>query len=183
MAAIESATDLKTPRRMRFGQIAEPTLDHVEPRARSRHKMLVESFMAFEPRFDLRMLISGVIVHNQMQVQLGRGLLINQVQKLDPLLMPMAAHTRANNAPLGHLQSSQQGRGAVAFVVVGHGSQPSLDQCQTGLASVQCLYRCFLIGAQHQRVGVRRPRDQLVNVLISFSLNSIRCAIRMELAP
>jgi len=91
------------------GQIAEPTLDHVEPGAGSRHKMLMESGMAFEPRFDLRMLMGRVIVHDQMQVQVRWGFLINQFQKLDPLLMPMAVHARCNDAPLGHLQCSKKG--------------------------------------------------------------------------
>ena len=133
-------------------EIAKPTLDHVEPGARSRHKMQMESGMAFKPRFDLGMLVGRVIVHDQMQVQLWRGLVINQFQKLDPLLMAVTIHAGPNDAPFGHLQSSEQGRGPVAFVVVGHGSQSSLDQGQSGLGSVQRLNRCFLIGAQHQRV-------------------------------
>src|ERR1700704_1988347 len=109
-------------------QIAKPTLNHVEPGAGSWHKVHMESRMAFEPRFDLGMLVGRVIVHDQMQVQRGRGLAINQFQKLDPLLMAVTIHAGPNDAPFGHLQSSEQGRGPVAFVVVGHGSQSSLDQ-------------------------------------------------------
>ena len=41
------------------GQIAEPTFDQVEPGARSRHKMQMESGMAFEPRFDLGTLLGA----------------------------------------------------------------------------------------------------------------------------
>ena len=41
------------------GQIAEPTFDHVEPGAGSWHKMLMESGMAFEPRFDLGTLLGA----------------------------------------------------------------------------------------------------------------------------
>lgn len=58
-------------------QIAEPTLDHVEPRARGRHEIQMESGMAFKPRFDLGVLVGGVIVYDQMDVELQRGLLIN----------------------------------------------------------------------------------------------------------
>ena len=60
------------------GEIAKPTFDHVKPRTASRHKMQMESGMAFEPRFDFGMLMSGVIVHDQMQVQVRRSLLINR---------------------------------------------------------------------------------------------------------
>ena len=64
------------------GHIAEPTFDQVEPGTRSRHKMLMESGMTLEPGFNLGMLMSGVIVDNQMQVQMGWALLIYQCQKL-----------------------------------------------------------------------------------------------------
>jgi hypothetical protein len=59
-----------------------------------------------------------VIVDNQMQIQRGWGLLINQFQKLDPLLMAVTIHACPNNAPFGHFQSGEQSRGPVAFVVV-----------------------------------------------------------------
>ncbi len=114
--------------------------------------MLMESGMAFEPRFDLRMLMGRVIVHDQMQVQVRRGFLIYQFQKLDPLLIPMAVHARCNDAPLGHLQCSKKGGCAVAFVIMGHGSQSSPAKRQSRLGPVQRLNRGFLVGAQHQRV-------------------------------
>src|SRR3990172_12051372 len=81
------------------GQIAEPTLDHVEPGAGSRDKMLMESGVALEPGFDLGMFMSRVVVHDQMQVQVRRGFVINQFQELDPLLMPMAVHACSNDVP------------------------------------------------------------------------------------
>ena len=93
-----------------------------------------------------------VIVDNQMQVQVSWGLLINQFQKLDPFLMAMTIHTCPNDAPFGHFQSGEQGRGPVAFVVVGHRSQSSFNQGQTRLGSVQGLNRCLFISAQDQRM-------------------------------
>ena len=59
-------------------QITKPTLDHVQPGARRWYKVHMESGMAFEPRFDLRMLVRRIIVHDQMQIQLGRGLSIDR---------------------------------------------------------------------------------------------------------
>src|SRR5207244_9478360 len=114
--------------------------------------MEMKSPMAFEPGFDRRMLMGGVIVYDQMQVQLSRGLLINQIEKLDPLLMAVAIHTGCNDAALDHLQSSKQGGGPVAFVVVSHGSQASFDQRQSWLGPVQRLNRCFLIRTKHHCV-------------------------------
>src|SRR5262249_45396005 len=134
------------------GNIAEPTLDQVEAGGGSRHKVQMEPRMAFQPRFDLRVLMGSIIVYDKMQVQLSRSLLINECEKLDPLLMAMAVHARSNDVPLGHLQGSEQGGRSIAFVVVGHGSQASLDQWQSWLGSVQRLNRCFLISTHYQRV-------------------------------
>lgn len=75
-----------------------------------------------------------VVVYNQMQVQVRWGLLINQVEKFDPLLMPMAAHARCHNVLLGHLQRGKKGGRPMAFVVVGHGYLSSSDKRQSRLA-------------------------------------------------
>jgi hypothetical protein len=48
----------------------------------------MKSRMAFEPRFDPRVL---------MQIQTGWVLLINEVEKLNPLLTAVAVHTRGND--------------------------------------------------------------------------------------
>src|SRR5207244_6963398 len=94
-----------------------------------------------------------------MQIQLIGYLLINQREKLDPLLMTVAVHAGSNDAPLGHLQGSKQGGRPVAFVVMGHRSQSSLDQWQSRLGPVQRLNRCFLIGTHNHRMlgGVQIP--------------------------
>src|SRR5499433_3738416 len=112
----------------------------------------MEPRMAYQPRFDLRVLMGSIIVYDKMQVQLSRSLLINECEKLDPLLVAMAVHARSNDVPLGHLQGSEQGGRSIAFVVVGHGSQAPLDQWQSWLGSVQRLNRCFLISTHYQRV-------------------------------
>ena len=77
--------------------------------------MAMKPPMAFEPHFDLGMFMGGVIVNDQMQVQVLWGLLINQIEKPDPLLMAVAVHAGSNNAPLGYLQSSEQGGRSVAL--------------------------------------------------------------------
>ena len=66
--------------------------------------------------------------------------------------MAVTIHAGPNDAPLGHFQSSEQSRGSVAFIVVGHRSQSSFNQGQSGLGSVQRLNRGLLIGTQHQRM-------------------------------
>ncbi len=64
----------------------------------------------------------------------------------------MTVHALCNDAPLGHLQCSKKGGCAVAFVIMGHGSQSSPAKRQSRLGPVQRLNRGFLVGAQHLRV-------------------------------
>jgi hypothetical protein len=59
--------------------------------------MLMKSGMAFEPSFDLRMLMGRVVVYDQMHILLRWDLLINQVEKFDPLLISMVLHARSND--------------------------------------------------------------------------------------
>ena len=45
-------------------------------------------------RLHLGVLVRGVVVHDQVQVQLVRRLRVDQSQELDPLLMPMPRSCR-----------------------------------------------------------------------------------------
>jgi hypothetical protein len=47
--------------------------------------------MAFEPGEHLGMLVRRVVVDDRVQIQFGRGLLVDDFEELDLLLMPMAA--------------------------------------------------------------------------------------------
>src|SRR5262245_28740217 len=69
------------------GEVAEEAFDEVQPRATGRCEMHMEPRMALQPRPDLRVFVSGVVVENDVQLELGRGLLIDEHEKLDPFLM------------------------------------------------------------------------------------------------
>ena len=46
--------------------------------------------MAGEPRFDLGMLVSRVVVGDQMDLEVGRNTVVEMVEKSEKLLVPMA---------------------------------------------------------------------------------------------
>ncbi len=70
----------------------------------------------------------GVVVHDQMQVRLLWRFGVDQFQKLDPLLMPMAIHAFTDESAFGYIQSREQCRGTIALVAVSHGTAPTLFQ-------------------------------------------------------
>lgn len=76
--------------------------------------MDMKARMAFEPLFYARMFMGRVVVNNQMQIQVGRYLLVNHVQEFDPLLVTMSRHARSNQSPLDHFNGGKKGCGSVA---------------------------------------------------------------------
>jgi hypothetical protein len=59
------------------GDLGEEALDHVEPGRRGRCEVQMEARMFLEPTLHGRGLIGGMVVDNQMQIETGRGLLID----------------------------------------------------------------------------------------------------------
>ena len=107
------------------GDFAEPALDQIQPRTARGNEMNVESPMPFQPRLDLGMLVSGVVVHDQVQVQVRWCFGVDQLQELDPLLMPVLGHAGSDQAALRQFDRGKQGGRAVAFVIVSHRSAPA----------------------------------------------------------
>ena len=92
------------------GNLAEPALHHVQPRAGSGNEMQVEAGMAFQPRLDARMFARPVVVDDQMQVQIECGLDADQLQETDKFLMAMPRHAIANDRPIQHVQMTGIGQ-------------------------------------------------------------------------
>src|SRR3990170_22380 len=101
------------------GDLAEPAFHHVEPGTRCRDEVQMETGMTYQPRLDTRMLMRPVVVHDQMQAQPGWRLRINSLKEPDELLMPMTRHAIPDDLSVKHVQRREQGRGAVAFIIVG----------------------------------------------------------------
>ncbi len=56
-----------------LAQIAEEPFDQVQPRSAGRREVEMKAGMCGQPSHDLGVLVSGVIVQNQVQIDLGRG--------------------------------------------------------------------------------------------------------------
>ena len=69
--------------------------------------MKVEARVPREPSADLGMLVGGVIINNQVQVQIKRGPAIDLVEEADELLVPMSAHALADHPPIQHIEGGE----------------------------------------------------------------------------
>jgi len=109
--------------------------------------------MTLEPSLDTRVLVRGVIVHNQMEILICWCLRIDLLEEPDKLLVPVARHTIANDLAVEHAQSRKQSRCAVALVVVSLSCWNSRSEGKKRLRALQCLYFVItdLIPVQLQR--------------------------------
>ncbi len=133
-------------------ELAEPPLDQIQPGAAGRDEVQVEARMAPEPALDRGMFVRRVVVHDQMKGEDRWRLRVDQPQEAEPLLVPMLGQAGADQLAGQDLKGREQGRRAVALVVVRHRAAPALRQREARLRPVEGLDLALLIRAQHQGV-------------------------------
>ena len=138
-----------------LGQEREQTFDSIEPGCRGRSEVEDKARVASEPFQDFGMLVRGVVVDDDVDGQLRRHSGVDEVQEADELLMAMTLHALADDFAFEHVEGSEQGRGAMTFVVMSHGDGPPLLHRQARLGAVARLNLALLIYRQNDGM-VRR---------------------------
>ncbi len=96
--------------------------------------------------------MGGVVVNDQMEIEISRGLNIDQLEKTQELSMPMARHASPNNRAIQHVQRRKQRRRAISLVVVGHGAGTPLLHGQPRLGAVESLDLALFVNTEDQRL-------------------------------
>ena len=78
----------------------------------------MESRVALEPGSDLWMLMGGIVVDDQMQIEPGRGFAFDLAQELQPLLMTMSWQALADDGAVQRIEGGKQRGRSVALVVM-----------------------------------------------------------------
>src|SRR5712692_4598255 len=125
------------------------------------------------------MLVSTVVVEDEMQVQTCWELSIQSPQERQELLIAMTRHAIGDDGSFQYIQRSEQGRGSMPFVVMRHRSATPFLHRQAGLGSIQCLNLTLLVHANDQRF-IGRIQIQAHNV--SQFLHKLRIARQLKLA-
>ncbi len=90
--------------------------------------MYVKALMVLEPAFHLGVFMRRVVVTNDMNLFIGWSVLVEESQKTQPFGVTMALGTLTQHFSGQYVKRRKQRRGAVAFVVMGHGGiAASLD--------------------------------------------------------
>ena len=84
-------------------------------------------------------LVGGIIIDDQMQVEIGQRPLVDGLEKAEELAMPVAGHAFADDGAVEHVERREQGRGAVALVVMRHRPAAALLHRQARLGAVKGL--------------------------------------------
>src|SRR4029079_13513814 len=100
----------------------------------------------------LWMLVSRIVIRDQMNLLALRGLSVDEPQELDPLLVAMARHAGPDHLPIQRIEGGEQSRRSVALVVVGHRAVAARHERQARLGAVERLNLALLIDREHQRM-------------------------------
>src|SRR5262245_6209188 len=91
------------------GQDREPALDLVEPRGVGRGVMGMEARPRREPSADLGMLVGGVVVDDEVDVEMARHRTIDALEKGQEFLVAMACPTLGQDLAIGDVEGGKQG--------------------------------------------------------------------------
>jgi len=116
IAACRSTTDRKTPRFSRCFDSLAKYLHRIQPRTRCRGEVEREPLVPVEPGANLGMLVSRVVIENDMNGLAGWHLCLDGVQEADELLMAMALHVATDDGAVEHIERSEQCRRAMTLV-------------------------------------------------------------------
>src|SRR5581483_9335954 len=138
-----------------LGQFGEIALHRIEPGAGRGREVKAESLVASQPSQNGGVLVSGIVVENDMDGLSGGSLGIDGVEKAYELFVAVSLHAAADHLALQHVQRSEERRRAVALVIVGHGPGPALLDGKPRLSAVQRLDLALFIAREDDGVGRR----------------------------
>ncbi len=102
-----------------------------------------------QPGLHLGGFVRGEVVQDQVHVQLDRHVAVNDPQEAHEVLGGVSIPTVGQHLPGGDVEGRIQVGGAVALVVVGHGSRSARPHGQSWLGPVQGLALGLLVDAEH----------------------------------
>src|SRR5215211_5097264 len=147
MAACRSTTETNTPRfSLRLVSLAK------KPSTALSQEMEGEPVVAAQPSANPRVLVGGVVVQDDVDGLVGRGLRLDGIEEADELLMPVALHVAAYDGAVEHVERGEQSRRAVPLVVMGQGATSALLHRQARLGAVERLDLALLVQRQHDGV-------------------------------
>jgi hypothetical protein len=132
-----------------LGDEGEEPFDLVEPGGIGGREVNVPTRTAGEPSSDLGMLVGGVVVDDEMDVELGWHVGLDVTQEGEELLMAMAGFALGDDRTVKHIEGGEQRGCAMSPVVVSDAFDVAEPHGKHGLGAFEGLDPAFLIDAKH----------------------------------
>ena len=111
--------------------------------------MNVPTRTAGKPGPHLGMLVGGIVVDDEMDVEPGRHIGFNVTQEGEELLVTMAGSALSDDRTVEHVEGGEQRGRAMTLVVVGDAFDIAEPHGKYGLGSFEGLDLALLIDAKH----------------------------------
>ena len=105
-----------------------------------------------EPLLDLRVLVGGIVIADQMQLFAFGSLTLDLAQEVEPFAVTVVLITAGDDRTIEGIERREQGRGAVMLVVMSLGGRTATLQGESGLSTVERLHVALLVASQHQHM-------------------------------
>ena len=83
-----------------LSEVAKETFVHVQPRRAGGSEVQMKARVPHQPALHFGVLMGGVVIADQVKLPIGRDGLVDQAEKLEPLLVPMRSWHRPKTSPL-----------------------------------------------------------------------------------
>ena len=104
-------------------------LYRIEPGGESRGEVEGPAKVAQQSGQHLGMLVRGIVVEHRVYPLPGWDFAFDGIEEADELAVTVALHSAPDHHPTEHAEGSEQGGGAVAFIVMRRGlAAPGLDR-------------------------------------------------------
>ncbi len=159
----------------------KPDFDLIEPRGVRWRVVDMEARVQCEPAFDRRMLVCGIVVHNQMKVECGWNAQLDLFEEAEILLMTVALLARSNDFTASNVESGEKGCCSMSLVVMGNTFDVTQSHGKHGLSAIKGLDLALLINAQDHRF-VRGMKVKANNITHFLDEERVSGELKMALA-
>ena len=113
--------------------------------------MEMEPAVPEQPALNLRCLMGGKVIEDDMNVELNGDFAVDLVQKCDEVVLVMAGPHIGDDGAASDIERREQINGAVALIVVRGSLRCGGQHGQCGGGAVQRLDLRFLVDCEHRR--------------------------------
>ena len=117
----------------------------------------MESWPCGQPAFDAGMFVRGVVVNDQVHLQVLGHVLLDLSEEIQIFLMPVPLATLREHFAVGRIQGGKQRGGPVTSIIVGHSLDVAQSHRQHRLGTFQAWIWLKSAPAPAGRVGSLGP--------------------------